>query len=179
MEDNVTKITKRSSDSKTTMTQLVMPNDTNYLGNLMGGNLMKWMDIVGAMCAMRHTETSVVTASVDNISFSSPIHLGEITTLTACITRVFNTSLEVYVEVYAEDVQAGTKRRCNDAYLTFVSLDAANKKPSPTTPIVPETEMEQERYDAALRRRQLRLILGGRMKPEEADDLAALFNRSS
>lgn len=168
--------TKTPSDSKTIMTQLVMPNDTNYLGKLMGGNLMKWMDIVGAMCASRHAERQVVTASVDNISFKSAIDLGEICMLEAAVTRVFNTSLEVHVEVWAENPVNREKRIANSAYLTFVALDQDTRKPTKVIGLQVESEQERTLYDGANRRRELRLILGGRMKPEEATDLKALFS---
>ena len=166
---------QKIEDSRTIMSQLVMPNDTNHLGNLMGGNLMKWMDIAAAMCATRHCKTAVVTASVDNISFKSPIHLGEITELQASITRVFNSSLEIFVQVFAESNWEGNRRHCNDAYFTFVALDIETKKPTKAPTIIPKTEEQKFRYERALRRRELRLILAGRLKPEEATDLAKLF----
>lgn len=162
-------------DSKTEMSQLILPNDTNQLNNLYGGNLMKWMDMVAAMCAMRHCKAPVVTASIDNMSFKSPIHLGEITTLHAQITRVFNTSLEVFVQVYAENAMEGTQRHCNDAYLTFVALDSSTGKPMKAPQITPETDAEKHRYERALRRRELRLVLARRLKPEDAEALASLF----
>ena len=136
---------------------------------------MKWMDIVAAMCATRHCKSPVVTASVDNISFKSPIQLAEITELQATITRVFNSSLEVFVQVFAESNWQGIRRHCNDAYFTFVSLDLKTQKPKKAPPIVPETDEQKFRYERALRRRELRLILAGRMKPEDATDLAKLF----
>ncbi|MCL4109146.1 UNVERIFIED_CONTAM: hypothetical protein GTU68_028327 [Idotea baltica] len=157
------------------MTQLVMPNDTNHLGNLMGGNLMKWMDIACAMCASRHTQRHVVTASVDNISFKSGIKLGEICTLKAVVTRVFNTSLEVFVRVHAENAVTGEVRKSNEAYFTFVALDHKSRKPVPVISLEPLTEEERQFYDGAKRRRELRLILAGRMKPQDASDLKNLF----
>lgn len=162
-------------DSTTTMTQLVMPNDTNHLGKLMGGNLMKWMDIVCAMCAMRHVHSPSVTASVDNISFRSPIDLGEICILTATVTRVFNSSLEVFVNVNAENAVTGERRKCNEAYFTFVAVNEITHKPQAAPKIEPSNDEEQRLYDGALRRRQLRLILAGRMKPSDATDLKNLF----
>ena len=167
---------KTVDESVTTMTQLVMPNDTNHLGNLMGGNLMKWMDIVCAMCAMRHAQIPVVTASVDNISFRGPINLGEICILTAQVTRVFNTSLEVYVRVHAENTLSGNRRKCNEAYFTFVAIDKETNKPQPVPPIRMTNENQEELYNGALRRRELRLILAGRMKPQDAKDLKRLFS---
>jgi len=166
---------KSVSDSATTMTELVMPNDTNHLGNLMGGNLMKWMDIACAMCASRHTQKPVVTASVDNISFKSAIKLGEICTLKAVVTRVFTTSLEVFVRVHAENAVTGDVRKSNEAYFTFVALDPKSRKPVPVIMLEPHSEEEKKMYDGAKRRRELRLILAGRMKPQDAGDLKNLF----
>jgi acyl-CoA hydrolase len=159
------------------MTQLVMPNDTNHLGNLMGGNLMKWMDIACAMCASRHAQCAVVTASVDNISFKSPIRLGEICILNAWVTRAFNTSLEVFVEVFAENAITGEKRRANDAYFTFVGMDLSTQRPNQVAQIIPESEREQKLYEGASRRRELRLILSGRLKPSEATLLKDFFQQ--
>ncbi|MEN0005248.1 MAG: acyl-CoA thioesterase [Bacteroidota bacterium] len=166
---------KRVSESKTVMTQMVMPNDTNPMGNLMGGNLLRWMDIASAICAGKHTETYVVTASVDHVSFQRPIRLGDIVTLEATVTRAFRTSVEVYVEVFANDIKGGDARRCNHAYFTFVGLEEENGHPTPVPPVLSLTEIEQQRYDSASRRRELRLVLSGRMKPEEALDIKALF----
>ncbi|MCB0689963.1 MAG: acyl-CoA thioesterase [Saprospiraceae bacterium] len=166
---------KLVKDSETTMTELVMPNDTNHLGDLMGGNLMKWMDIACAMCASRHTNSAVVTASVDNISFKSSIKLGEICILNAVVTRVFNSSLEVYVTVYAENAVTAQTRKANEAYFTFVSVDSVKHRPVKALPVIPQTPEEVERFEGAQRRRELRLILAGRLKPSQANDLKSLF----
>jgi acyl-CoA hydrolase len=165
---------KKPSDSITTMSELVLPNDTNTLGNLMGGRLMHWMDIAAAMAAMRHCGCPVVTASADNISFENPVRLGNMVTIEAKVTRAFNSSMEVYMKVQGEDLHNNFKYLSNEAYMTFVSLDP-NGKPRKVPELVPETEDEQHRYDGALRRRQLRLILSGKMKPEEATELKKLF----
>lgn len=165
---------KKVEESKTIMTQLVLPNDTNTLGNLMGGKLMHWMDIAAAMAAMKHCNCPVVTASADNISFENPIKLGNMVTLEAQVTRAFTTSMEIYVKVYGEDVTSQYKYVSNEAYLTFVALDP-NGKPRKVCELIPENEDEQDKFEGALRRRQLRLILGGKMKPEDAEELKALF----
>jgi Acyl-CoA hydrolase len=165
---------KKPSESTSTMCQLVLPNDTNTLGNLMGGQLMHWMDIVAAMACMRHCGCPVVTASADNISFESPIKLGNLVSVEAQVTRAFNTSMEVYIRVYGEDIPTQYRYLANEAYMTFVALDP-NGRPRPVPAIVPESENEKKRYDSALRRRQLRLILSGRMKPDEATELRKLF----
>jgi acyl-CoA hydrolase len=156
------------------MSELVLPNDTNTLGNLMGGRLMHWMDIAAAIAAQKHCNCPVVTASVDNISFNNPIKLGNVLTIEAQLTRSFNTSMEVYLKVWGEDLSAQYKYLTNEAYLTFVALDP-NGRPRKVPEIIPQTDDEQKMFDGALRRRQLRLILGGKMKPEDAGELRALF----
>jgi acyl-CoA hydrolase len=165
---------KKPSESISTMSQLVLPNDTNTLGNLMGGQLMHWMDIAAAMACMRHCNCPVVTASADNISFENPVKLGNLVTIEAKVTRAFNTSMEVYLKVHGEDIPTQFKYLSNEAYMTFVALDP-NGKPRRIPELVPETEEEMRRYEGALRRRQLRLILSGRMKPDEATELKKLF----
>ena len=165
---------KKASESVVVMTELVLPNDTNTFGNLMGGRLMYWMDIAAALAAMKHCGAPVVTASVDNISFENPIKLGNVVHIEARLTRAFNTSMEVHLQVWGEDAIQQYKYKSNGAYYTFVSLDP-NNKPRKVNQLVPETEEEQKLFDGALRRRQLRLILGGKMKPEEAVELKALF----
>jgi acyl-CoA hydrolase len=166
---------KHTSESLVIMTELVLPNDTNVFGNLMGGRLMYWMDIAAALSAMKHCGSPVVTASVDNISFENPIRLSNVVHLEAHVTRAFTTSMEVYVRVWGEDPVQGSKYPSNEAYLTFVALDTQGK-PKQTPQVLTETPEEQERYAGALRRRQVRLILGGKMKPEEAGELKALFS---
>lgn len=156
------------------MTELVLPNDTNLFGNLMGGRLMYWMDIAAALAAGKHCNAPVVTASVDNISFEAPIKLGNVVHIEAKVTRAFNTSMEVHLKVWGEDFTHQYKYKSNEAYYTFVALDP-NRKPRPVPAVAPETEEENSLYDGALRRRQLRLILGGKMKPNDATELKALF----
>ena len=165
---------KNAADSLTIMTELVLPNDTNTFTNLMGGRLMYWMDIAAALSASRHCNTSVVTASVDNISFTNPIKLGNVVHIRATVTRAFNTSMEVHLEVWGEDIIQQYKYKSNEAYYTFVALDP-NGKPRLVPELVPHTESEIELFKGALRRRQLRLILGGKMKAEDASELKALF----
>ena len=157
------------------MTELVLPNDTNTLNNLMGGRLMHWMDIVSAIAAQKHSNKIVVTASVDNISFRYPISLGNVVTLRAKVTRAFQSSMEVRIDVEAENIPEQRKIESNSAYFTFVAMDASGR-PANVPEIEPETEEEKILYDGALRRRQLRLILSGRMKPQEATELKSIFN---
>ncbi len=167
-------MSKKPADSLTIMTELVLPNDTNFLGNLMGGRLMYWMDIAAGMAAQKHSNTIVVTASVDNISFVSPIKLGNAVHIEARVTRAFNTSMEVYLKVWGEDLIEQEKYVSNKAYYTFVALDQKGR-PQAVAPIEPENERDHKLFEGALRRRQLRLILAGKMKPDDASELKALF----
>jgi len=168
--------TKTPKDSLVIMTELVLPNDTNTFGNLMGGRLMYWMDIASAMAAMKHCGVPVVTASVDNISFENPIKLGNAVHIEAKVTRAFNTSMEVHMKVWGEDALHQYKYKSNEAYFTFVSLDP-NGKPRPVPTLAPETAEEKKLFEGALRRRQLRLVLGGKMEPSDATELRALFTK--
>jgi acyl-CoA hydrolase len=166
---------KPANASLTTMSELVLPNDTNTLGNLMGGRLMHWMDIAAALASMKHCGCPVVTASADNISFENPVKLGNVVTIEAKVTRVFSTSMEVYIKVQGEDLPTQFKYLSNEAYMTFVALDP-NGRPRKVPELIPETEEELRRFEGALRRRQLRLILSGRMKPKDATELRKLFD---
>lgn len=169
---------KLPRESFVSMTELVLPNDTNTLNSLMGGRLMHWMDIVSAISAQKHSNCTVVTASVDNISFKHPIRLGHVVTLRANVTRAFNTSMEVRIYVEAEDIPSGKKIDSNSAYFTFVAVDASGK-PVEVPEIEPETPEDVALYDGALRRRQLRLILANRMKPQDAKELKSIFDIKS
>jgi acyl-CoA hydrolase len=165
---------KKPSDSLTMMTEIVLPNDTNVFGSLMGGRLMYWMDIAAAIASQRHCNAPVVTASVDNISFQNPVKLGNTVHIEAKVTRAFNTSMEIFLRVWGEDHQQQYKYKSNEAYYTFVALDP-DRQPKIVPPLIPETEEEIKLFEGALRRRQVRLILGGKMKPDDASELRALF----
>jgi acyl-CoA hydrolase len=171
----MTRKKKFPRESFVSMTELVLPNDTNTLNNLMGGRLMHWMDIVSAIAGQKHSNSTVVTASVDNISFRAPIRLGNVVTLKAKVTRAFNSSMEVRIDVEAEDIPGQSKFSSNSAYFTFVAVDKEGQ-PIAIPEIEPETEEEKELFAGALRRRQLRLILSGRMKPSEANELRSIFD---
>ncbi|MCO6465900.1 MAG: acyl-CoA thioesterase [Bradyrhizobiaceae bacterium] len=138
------------------MTELVLPNDTNQLGNLLGGRLMHWIDIAAALVSQRHTGKICVTASVDEISFHEPIKLGHVVHVRARITRAFRTSMEVEVIVEREDPLNGSYARTSVAYLTFVGIDQYGK-PLLAPPVLPETDEEKRRYDEAAQRRDARL----------------------
>jgi acyl-CoA hydrolase len=156
-------------------TEIVLPNDTNTLGNLMGGRLLHLMDIIAAISAHRHSHRIVVTAAVNNVSFNQAIKLGDIVTLQAKVSRSFNSSMEVFIDVWVENNAEGKKIKCNEAIYTFVAVDQLGN-PINVPELIPETEEEKLRFAGALRRRQLSLILAGKMKPAEATELKALFD---
>lgn len=165
---------KSPKESHTIMNELVLPNDTNTLNNLMGGRLLHWMDIAAAISAQKHCNRIVVTASVDNVSFKHPIKLGDVITIEAKVSRSFTTSLEVRLDVWAENIPSGSRIKSNEAYYTFVALDQ-NGCTVPVPELIPESIEDVVLFEGALRRRQLRLILGGKMKPDDATELKALF----
>jgi len=165
---------KTPSQSTTVNTEVVLPNDTNHVGNLFGGKLMQWLDITAAISAQRHCGRVVVTAAINHVSFDKPIKQNSIVTLEAKVSRAFSSSMEVFVDVFVENPSTGEKTKCNEAILTFVAIDQ-NGSPLPVPQITPESDLEKKRFDGALRRRQLSLILGGRMQPKDATELKALF----
>lgn len=158
-------------------TKIVLPNDTNTLGNLFGGQLLAWMDVIASVSAHRHSKRVVVTASVNNVSFQKPINHASIVTLEAKVSRAFNSSMEVFVDVFVEDAVTGQREKCNEAIYTFVAVDQ-NGNPIQVPAIIAETEEEKARFDGALRRKQLALILAGKMKPSEATELKKLFEEN-
>ncbi len=166
---------KKPTDSHTVMNELVLPNDTNTLNNLMGGRLLHWMDICAAIAGQKHSNQIVVTASVDSVSFKEAIRLGDVVTLKAYVTRAFKTSMEVFIEVYAQNIPNNEKIKCNEAYYTFVALDSRHR-PVPVPQIETTTKEEKEKFEGAVRRRQVRLIMAGKMKPSEAAELKMLFD---
>ena len=147
---------KTVAASRVRMNELVMPNDTNPLGNLMGGRLLQWMDVCSAISAQRHCNRNVVTISVDNVEFKSAIALGEVVVIEAEVTRAFTTSMESAMRVWAENLRTGERRLCTTSFYTFVSVDA-DGRPVPVPQIIPESDFEKERYDQAEKRRELRL----------------------
>ncbi|MBM3448666.1 MAG: hypothetical protein RIR06_385 [Bacteroidota bacterium] len=164
-----------ASSTLTLSTHLVLPENTNTLGNLMGGQLLNWLDIASAISAHRLCKRVVVTAAVNNVSFQHPIKLGDIVIIEAKVSRSFATSMEVFMDIYVEHHTTGERIKCNEAIYTFVAVDQLGS-PIHVPEVLPESEEEIKRYDGALRRRQLRLILAGKMKPEEATELKALFD---
>ncbi len=166
---------KKAKETFAQTSKIVLPNDTNVLTNLMGGQLLNWMDITAGISAQRHSRRVVVTASVNNVSFNHPIKLGDVVTIEAKVSRAFTSSMEVYLDVFV-DLNQGGRKKCNEAIYTFVAVDQ-NGSPIEIPELLPETEQEKERFDGALRRRQLSLILAGKMKPESATELKALFGQ--
>ncbi|MFK7920726.1 MAG: acyl-CoA thioesterase [Bacteroidia bacterium] len=165
---------KKASETYTLKTELVLPNDTNNLGNLMGGKLLHWMDIISAIAAQRASNRTVVTIAVDFVEFKFSIPLGSVVILEAFVTRSFTTSMEVRIDVSFENLQTGEKKHSNSAYYTFVAVDQSGR-PIPVTKVVPETDNELSLHESAMQRRELRLLLAGRIKPEEATELRELL----
>ena len=164
----------KASETLAITTKIVLPNDTNTLGNLFGGQLLAWMDVIASVSAHRHSKRVVVTASVNNVSFQKPINHASIVTIEAKVSRAFNSSMEVFLDVFVEDAVTGQREKCNEAIYTFVAVDQ-NGNPIQVPALIPETEEEKMRYDGALRRKQLALILAGKMNAAEATELKKLF----
>lgn len=165
---------KTPSESRTITTDMVMPSETNHLNHLFGGELLARMDRAAYITARRHSRRIAVTASVNHVAFNTAIPVGSVVTIEAQISRTFKTSMEIFIDVYIEDRISGIRTKANEAIYTFVAVDDT-LKPVEVSPIQPETEIEKQRYGAALRRRQLSLVLAGKMKPSEANELKALF----
>ena len=163
-----------ASESLTILTDLVLPSETNPLNNLFGGELLARMDRAASIAARRHSRRITVTASVNHVAFNRSIPLGSVVTVEAKVSRTFRTSMEIYLDVWIEDRESGIKTKANEAIYTFVAVDETGR-PVEVPAVIPETELEKQRFDAALRRKQLSLVLAGKMKPNEATELKALF----
>jgi acyl-CoA hydrolase len=165
---------KTPSQSKTIMTDMVLPSETNPLNNLFGGELLARMDRAASIAARRHSRRITVTASVNHVAFNRSVPLGSVVTVEAKVSRAFKTSMEVYLDVWVEDRKSGKREKANEAIYTFVAVDD-NGNPVKVPELKPETPLEIERFEAALRRKQLSLVLAGKMKPDDATELKALF----
>ena len=165
---------KTAESSKTTLTDLVLPSETNPLNNLFGGELLARMDRAASISARRHSRRIVVTASVNHVAFNRAVPLGSVVTVEAKVSRAFKSSMEIFIDVWIEDRESGERTKANEAIYTFVAVDTMGK-PSKVSEVNPETELEKKRYEGALRRRQLSLILAGKLKASEASELKALF----
>ena len=165
---------KHPIDSLTTVTDLVLPGETNPLNNLFGGELLARMDRAASIAARRHCRRIVVTASVNHVAFTKAVPTGSVVTIEAKVSRAFTSSMEVYIDVWIEDRESGLRTRANEGIYTFVAVDGTGT-PIKVPAITPQTELEKERFEGALRRKQLSLILAGKMKPTDAKELKALF----
>lgn len=165
---------KTPEQSRTIMTDLVLPSETNPLNNLFGGELLARMDRAASIAARRHSRRIVVTASVNHVAFNRSVPLGSVVTIEAKVSRAFKSSMEVFMDVWIEDRESGFKTKANEAIYTFVAVDESGR-PVEVPELTPETNLEKERFVAALRRKQLSLVLAGKMKPNEATELKALF----
>ncbi len=165
---------KKPSNSYTIQTDIVLPSETNSLNHLFGGELLSRMDRAASIAARRHCNQTVVTASVNHVSFNIPIPLNSVVSVVAKVSRAFKTSMEVIIDVFIENTENSTKQQANQGIYTFVAVDN-NTKPMAVPKIIPETPEEHTRFEAALRRKQLSLILAGRLKPNDASELKALF----
>jgi acyl-CoA hydrolase len=166
---------KTPEQSKTIMTDVVLPGETNPLNNLFGGELLARMDRAASIAARRHSRRIVVTASVNHVAFNKSVPLGSVVTVEAKVSRAFKTSMEIFIDVWVEDRESGAKTKANEAIYTFVAVDEMGR-PIAVPEVMPETELERERFDAALRRKQLSLLLAGKISPNEATELKALFD---
>ena len=165
---------KTPSDSRTVTTDLVLPSETNHLSRLFGGALLAKMDRAAYITARRHSRRIAVTASVNHVAFNTAIPLGSVVTIEASVSRAFKTSMEIFIDVFIEDRISGERTKANEAIYTFVAVDDT-MTPVEVPEIIPETELEKSRYEAALRRKQLSLVLAGKMNPQEATELKAIF----
>jgi acyl-CoA hydrolase len=170
-------IVKAPKESLTVITDIVLPGETNPLGNLFGGELLARMDRACSIAARRHSRRIVVTASVNHVAFNKAVPVGSVVTIEAKVSRAFKSSMEIYVDVWIEDRESQHRTKVNEGIYTFVAVDETGH-PVQIPQIKPETELEQIRYDGALRRKQLSLILAGKMEPNEATELKALFSES-
>ncbi|WP_196891257.1 acyl-CoA thioesterase [Aureivirga marina] len=165
---------KTPKESLTVLTDLVLPSETNPLNNLFGGEILARMDRACSIAARRHSRRIVVTASVNHVAFNKAVPVGSVVSVEAKVSRAFKSSMEVYVDVWSEDRESGEKTKVNEGIYTFVAVDITGS-PVKIPPIIPETELEKDRFDSALRRKQLSLVLSKKMKPEDATELKALF----
>lgn len=165
---------KVAEQSKTVLTDIVLPSETNHLNNLFGGELLARMDRAGSISAGRHSNCIVVTASVNHVAFNRAVPLGSVVTIEAKVSRAFKTSMEVYIDVWVEDRTSGKRVKANEAIYTFVAVNNTGK-PIQIPELTPKTDLEKMRFEGALRRKQLSLLLAGKIKPSEANELKALF----
>lgn len=168
-------ISRTPKESLTVVTDLVLPSETNPLGNMFGGELLSRMDRAASISARRHCRRIVTTVSVNHVAFSKMIPLGSVVTIEAKVSRAFKSSMEVVMDIWIEDRESGTRKKSNVGIYTFVAVDESGQ-PVSVPAIIPESDLEKERFEAALRRRQLSLVIAGKMVASDATELKALFN---
>lgn len=167
-------LSKHPIDSLTIMTDLVLPGETNPLDNLFGGDLLARMDRASSIAARRHCNRIVVTATVNHVVFSKAVPVGSVLSIEAKVSRAFKTSMEIFVDVWMEDRESGQRTKVNEGIYTFVAVDRTGA-PVEVPELIPQTDLEKERFDGALRRKQLSLVLSKKMDPHDATELKALF----
>ena len=165
---------KTPTDSLSIMTDIVLPSETNPIGNMFGGELLARMDRAASIAARRHSRRIVTTVSVNNVGFSKMIPLGSVVTIEAKVSRAFKSSMEVFMDVWIEDRESGERYKSNEGIYTFVAVDEMGQ-PVSVPPIIPESDIEKQRYLAALMRKQLSLVIAKKMDPLLATELKALF----
>ena len=168
-------ISRTPKESLTVVTDLVLPSETNPLGNMFGGELLARMDRAASISARRHCRRIVTTVSVNHVAFNKMIPLGSVVTIEAKVSRAFKTSMEVVMDIWIEDRESGTRKKSNVGIYTFVAVDESGQ-PVSVPAIIPESDLEKDRFEAALRRRQLSLVIAGKMAASDATELKALFN---
>ena len=166
---------KNPKDSLTVLTDMVLPGETNPLNNLFGGELLARMDRACSISAQRHSREITVTASVNHVIFRKAVPVGSVVSIEAKVSRSFNSSMEIYADVWIEDLKTGKRTKVNEGIYTFVAVDKTGV-PVKVPELIPETDLEKERFDSALRRKQLSLVLSGRMNPNDATELKSLFS---
>ena len=165
---------KKSSYSLNIHTELIMPGHTNPLGNLMGGNLLSWMDVASGISALRHSGQISVTVGVDNVTFRLPIKVGDVVIIKSFVTRAFKTSMEVICEVYLLNIETNKEVLSHQAFFTFVALNKAGERID-VPPVEPESDIEKMLFESALNRREVRLLLAGKIRPDDAPNLKSIF----
>jgi acyl-CoA hydrolase len=168
-------ISRTPKESLTVVTDLVLPSETNPLGNMFGGELLARMDRAASISARRHCRRIVTTVSVNHVAFSKMIPLGSVVTIEAKVSRAFKSSMEVVMDIWIEDRESGTRKKSNVGIYTFEAVDESGQ-PVSVPAIIPESDLEKDRFEAALRRRQLSLVIAGKMDASDATELKALFN---
>lgn len=166
---------KTARESLAITTDLVLPSDTNALNGMFGGELLARVDRICCISAQRHSNSIAVTVSVNHVVFTKPVPIGSTVTIESKVSRAFGSSMEIYADVWLEDRVSRERTKVNECIYTFVAVDEKGNKIK-VPELIPETKLEKQRFIAALRRRQLSLVMSGKMDPHEATELKALFD---